>query len=180
MNYQIHRDYSSNSDGAYIYLKIFMDRIEVSNPGELYGNTRLESLGTDSKLEVRNSTIIRLLEEITNIVENRHTGIATMREEMKKANLLEPEFESLRGNFKVTFFKENKNEEKTTMKNDYEKILEFCKTPRNINEIMSYMELKHKPNFRKNYLIPLLNQNKLEMTIPEQPRNKNQKYIIKK
>ena len=57
-------------------------------------------------LEVINNTIIRLLEETTDIVENRHTGIATMRDEMKKMNLPEPEFENLRGTFKVTFRKE--------------------------------------------------------------------------
>ena len=57
-------------------------------------------------LEVINNTIIRLLEETTDIVENRHTGIATMRDEMKKMNLPESEFENLRGTFKVTFRKE--------------------------------------------------------------------------
>lgn len=41
------------------------------------------------------------------VIENRHTGIATMREEMRKMGLPEPEFESLRGDFKVTFRKEN-------------------------------------------------------------------------
>ena len=66
-------------------------------------------------LEVRNNTIIRLLEESTDIVENRHTGIATMRDEMKKMNLPEPEFENLRGTFKVTFRKE-----KSTIKNKTE------------------------------------------------------------
>lgn len=105
-NALIHRDYSSNTEGAYIYLRIFDDRIEILNPGDLYGNNRLENLGTDNMLEVRNNTIIRLLEETTDIVENRHTGIATMRDEMTKMNLPEPEFETLRGTFKVTFRKE--------------------------------------------------------------------------
>lgn len=105
-NALIHRDYSSNTEGAYIYLRIFDDRIEILNPGDLYGNNRIENLGTDNMLEVRNNTIIRLLEEATDIVENRHTGIATMRDEMKKMNLPEPEFETLRGTFKVTFRKE--------------------------------------------------------------------------
>ena len=113
-NALIHRDYSLNTEGAYIYLRIFDDRIEILNPGDLYGNNRIENLGTDNMLEVRNNTIIRLLEETTDIVENRHTGIATMREEMKKMNLPEPEFESLRGTFKVTFRKEKTNE---TVKN---------------------------------------------------------------
>ena len=105
-NALIHRDYSCKTEGAYIYLRIFDDRIEILNPGDLYGNNRLENLGTDNMLEVRNNTIIRLLEETTDIVENRHTGIATMRDEMKKMNLPEPEFENLRGTFKVTFRKE--------------------------------------------------------------------------
>ena len=107
-NALIHRDYSINTDSAYIYLRIFDDRIEILNPGGLYGNNRLENLGSDNILEVRNNTIIRLLEDTTDIVENRHTGIATMREEMKKMNLPEPEFENIRGTFKVTFRKEKK------------------------------------------------------------------------
>ena len=105
-NALIHRDYSTNTDGAYIYLRIFDDRIEILNPGGLYGNNRLENLGSDNMLEVGNTTIIRLLEDTTDIVENRHSGIVTMIEEMKKMNSPEPEFENLRGTFKVTFRKE--------------------------------------------------------------------------
>lgn len=92
---------------------------EQLNPGDLYGNNRLENLGTDNMLEVRNNTIIRLLEETTDIVENRHTGIATMRDEMNKMNLPEPEFETLRGTFKVTFRKEKveSNEQNKTEMN---------------------------------------------------------------
>lgn len=118
-NALIHRDYSTNTDGAYIYLRIFDDRIEILNPGDLYGNNRLENLGSDNMLEVRNNTIIRLLEDTTDIVENRHTGIATMRDEMKKMNLPEPEFENLRGTFKVTFRKEK---EESDIQNKTEQI----------------------------------------------------------
>ena len=118
-NALIHREYSTNTDGAYIYLRIFDDRIEILNPSGLYGNNRLENLGSDNMLEVRNTTIIRLLEDITDIVENRHTGIATMIEEMKKMNLPEPEFENLRGTFKVTFRKEK---EESDIQNKTEQI----------------------------------------------------------
>ena len=55
---------------------------------------------------VGGSATTSMMEETTDIVENRHTGIATMRDEMKKMNLPEPEFENLRGTFKVTFRKE--------------------------------------------------------------------------
>ena len=137
-NALIHRDYSTNTDGAYIYLRIFDNRIEILNPGGLYGNNRLENLGSDNILEVRNNTIIRLLEDTTDIVENRHTGIATMREEMKKLNLPEPEFENLRGTFKVTFRKEK---EESNVQNRTEQIQSGQKwTEVDRNEIIKNME----------------------------------------
>ena len=40
------------------------------------------------------------------IIENRHTGIATIKKEMKNMWLPEPEFKSLRGDFKVILRKE--------------------------------------------------------------------------
>lgn len=44
------------------------------------------------------------------------------------------------------------------------------------SEIMELMGLTHKPTFRKNYLNPALEQGLIEMTIPEQPKNRYQKY----
>lgn len=82
--------------------------------------------------------IIRLLEETTDIVENRHTGIATMREEMKKMNLPEPEFENLRGTFKVTFRKEK---EESNIQNKTEQIQSRQKwTEVDRNEMITNME----------------------------------------
>lgn len=145
-NALIHRDYSTNTEGAYIYLRIFDDRIEILNPGDLYGNNRLENLGTDNMLEVRNNTIIRLLEDTTDIVENRHTGIATMRDEMQKMNLPEPEFETLRGTFKVTFRKKEeivaKNYTENYTENCTDNFTENCTD----NEIRVLELLKTNPN----------------------------------
>ena len=105
-NALVHRDYSISRESAYIYVQIYDDRIEILNPGDLYGNNRLENLGTDMILEARNKNIVRLLEEKGNIIENRHTGIATIKKEMQKMGLPEPEFKSLRGDFKVILRKE--------------------------------------------------------------------------
>lgn len=69
--------------------------------------------------------------------------------------------------------KSNKKKDKIKL------ILEFCKTPKSVKEIMEYIGLKHRPTFIYNYLNPLLDQNKLTMTIPEKPKRRNQKYIIK-
>lgn len=43
-------------------------------------------------------------------------------------------------------------------------------------ELMDRLGLSHKPNFRKNYLNPALEQNLIERTVPDKPNSRNQKY----
>ena len=105
-------------------------------------------------LEVRNNTIIRLLEDTTDIVENRHTGIATMRDEMKKMNLPEPEFETLRGTFKVTFRKEK---QETTAQNITENCTDNFTENCTDNEIKLLELLKINPNITQVELSNKLN-----------------------
>jgi Fic family protein len=44
------------------------------------------------------------------------------------------------------------------------------------SEMMERLGLSHKPTFRKNYLNPALDHNLIEMTIPNKPNSRNQKY----
>ncbi len=43
-------------------------------------------------------------------------------------------------------------------------------------QIMVRLDLSHRPTFRKNYLNPALAQGVVEMTIPDKPNSRNQKY----
>ena len=43
-------------------------------------------------------------------------------------------------------------------------------------EIMQRLGLSHRPTFRKNYLNPALEHGFVEMTIPDKPNSRNQKY----
>lgn len=54
-------------------------------------------------------------------------------------------------------------------------ILEFCKEPKSVKEIMEYIGLKHRPTFMYDYLKSLLKEGKLQMTIPDKPKSRNQK-----
>lgn len=45
-------------------------------------------------------------------------------------------------------------------------------------ELMSLIGLTHKPTFRKNYLRPALNSGLIEMTIPDKPNSRLQKYRV--
>ena len=68
-------------------------------------------------------------------------------------------------------------QEPTKLNEQEIKILEFCKEPHSKKEIMEYMEYKHARNFTMLYLKPLLEKELLQMTIPEKPNHKNQKYV---
>lgn len=43
-------------------------------------------------------------------------------------------------------------------------------------ELMKLLELKHRPTFRKNYLRPAIDNNLIEMTLPQTPNARGQKY----
>lgn len=47
-------------------------------------------------------------------------------------------------------------------------------------EIMKRLGLSHRPTFRQNYLNPALSHGVIEMTTPEKPNSRNQKYRLKK
>ena len=68
--------------------------------------------------------------------------------------------------------KPNKKEDKINL------ILEFCKEPKSVKEIMEYIGLKHRPTFMYDYLNPLLEKDKLQMTIPDKPKSKTNKSIV--
>ncbi|HHX61173.1 MAG TPA: Fic family protein [Epulopiscium sp.] len=44
-------------------------------------------------------------------------------------------------------------------------------------ELMELLQLKHRPTFRDNYLLPALRLGYIEMTIPDKPNSSKQKYI---
>ena len=44
------------------------------------------------------------------------------------------------------------------------------------SELMEKLGLSHRPTFRKNYLLPAMKQGLVEMTIPDKPNSRNQKY----
>lgn len=73
--------------------------------------------------------------------------------------------------------KPTSNQKKKPQEKD---ILNYCKKPRSLKEIYIEFGFKDTRTFKKNYLNNLIDNKKLEMTIPEQPRNKNQKYITVK
>jgi len=65
-----------------------------------------------------------------------------------------------------------------TSREQVEKLLEFCKTPRSRKEMQEFVGIDGRKAFN-NYLKPLLEEGKLEMTIPDKPNSRLQKYAAK-
>ncbi len=63
---------------------------------------------------------------------------------------------------------------------DTAQVISFCKQPRKAREIMNELGLKYWKTFQTNYLKPLLDAGLTEMTIPDKPTNRLQKYRLAK
>ena len=184
-NALIHRDYSSKTENAYIQVYMYSDRIVIQNPGSLYGINKLEKLGTDTIMESRNPNIVRVLEDKGSVIENRHSGIPTMKREMRKLGLPDPEFEEERGTFKVTFRKSNNKNgsaqvQASNINNMSKRVLEFCVEPKSIKEILKFLNLKSREYLRKNIIVPLIKSGKLKYTNEKSINASNQKYVTRK
>lgn len=178
LNALIHRDYSIHTDHSTIRVVLYRDRMEVENPGGLYGRITIDELGKVSA-DTRNPFIAGGLEVMLG-TENRFSGIPTIISEMQKAGLAPAVFESRRGVFKVTLYNHHAAAPKkdiTALPEPLQKILDYCAEPRSRNEIAEYMGIGTPSYVVKKYLRPLLEMNKLHLTIPDAPKSKNQKYV---
>ncbi len=80
---------------------VFSDRLEIKNPGGLYGRSTLDALGK-TQPDTRNPVLATAL-ELMGVTENRYSGIPTIRNELEQHGLPQPEFAVIRGEFCVTF-----------------------------------------------------------------------------
>ncbi|MBT9140943.1 MAG: hypothetical protein DDT30_01529 [Dehalococcoidia bacterium] len=178
LNALVHRDYSHHSEGTPVQLIFFKDRLEIHNSGGLYGRLTLSELGR-VRPDTRNPVMANML-EVLKICENRYSGIPTIRREMENAGLLPPEFKNERGNFAVVLYNSYGYRPKdlhVAENRDAVSLLDFCAIPRSRNEIAAFLQLTTNYYAMQNYVLPLVDQGLLALTIPDKPRSRNQKYV---
>lgn len=181
LNALIHRDYSVHTEDSPIRVILYSDRLVVENPGGLYGRLTVSDLGKMPG-DTRNPFIAGNLEVMIG-TENRFSGIPTIFEEMRRAGLMPPIFESFRGRFKVTLYNERQNQKaiaETENQTVEERILLCCNAPKSKEEIAKLLNIKTPYYVVTKYLRPLVNSGRLAMTIPEKPKSKFQKYYTVK
>lgn len=175
VNALVHRDYSIHTEGMPIQIIMYEDRMEIRNPGGIYGRIREDQLGKVQP-DTRNPVLASSL-EVLGVTENRYSGIPTIKKEMKKYNLREPEFLDERGNFVVKFYKETiPAEVEGKNDDDINNLMIFCKTPRTRKEICEYLGLSSVTYAIQTHVMPLVESGKIKLSIPDKPKSPKQLY----
>lgn len=203
LNALVHRDYSIYTETKPIQLNMYEDRLEITNPGGLYGRVTIDQLG-HAQPDTRNPVLATAM-EILHHTENRYSGIPTIRRAMVENNLPEPVFINSTGEFKVTLYHQHHAQRAFPSEDAFElgestppdydalpmavaprsaadekHLLEFCRTPRTRAEIIAYLKIASAQYALRRYLIPLLQSGAIRMTIPERPRSRAQRFVAVK
>ncbi len=185
---------------APIRIFIFDNRVEIHSPGELPNGLTVDDIVKGTSMP-RNqflftnanyllpytgagSGILRALEEGLEvtfkneerihefvIIIKRETG-ANNQEGIQETNQESNQESNQEGN-------QESNQEKTrksALTKAQRDVVNYCSVPRTAQEILARLGLSNQSINRKRHIQPLLDMGVLEMTIPEKPNDRNQKY----
>ena len=191
---------------APIRVFIFDDRVEIHSPGELPNGLTVEDIMKGTSMP-RNeflftnanyllpytgagTGIIRAMEEKPDVTfenyETAHEFVTIIKrkvgasdqesdqesvQEGDQENIQEGDQENVQG-----------KSVKISLTGSQRDIVNFCSVPRTAQEILDRLGLSQHSANRKRHIQPLLEMGVLEMTIPDNPNDRNQKYrkVIKK
>lgn len=181
LNALVHRDYSIHTEGMPIRLTMYSDRLEVANPGGLYGRLTVDQLGKVQP-DTRNPVLVTVMESLGQ-TENRYSGIPRIQHAMAELGLPAPVFVNTRSNFSVTL--RNKSDAATQKASgpasdvppeDPKGLLAFCRQPRSRAEIIAYLGIPSAQYALRRYLDPLVEAGVIQLSLPDKPRSPRQTY----
>jgi len=115
VNMIVHRDYRDSSGSI---IKIFDDRIEFYNPGNLFGGLTIKNLLSGKySSKTRNNLIAKAFKEI-GLIERYGSGIMRIQKICNDYRIKEPKFEEVFNGFMVTLYKEKLEDNKNVTDND--------------------------------------------------------------
>ena len=182
MNACMHRDYQSNMP---IRIYQFSNRIEILNAGGLYGEARPENFPTIN--DYRNPVIAEAMRGMK-YVNMFNRGIQRVKNMLAENGNPEPYFDvskitafevTIRPSLSLNLVSDGEKVTKSATKSTemMNEVIDFCQQPRSLTEIMKHLQLKHRNNTKSRYVDPLIEGGFIEMTIPDKPNSRNQKYV---
>lgn len=178
VNALMHRDYSPAARGAQVQVNMYVDRLEIVNPGGLYGAVTLHNLDNPEISSARNQRLSVLLETVRfpdggPVAENRGTGFSVMKSELQKALMPPVEIRDDLASFTVVFRRRRAASEERyrTARDSVNEIL--CE-----NESVSTAEVIERTGLSRtavqNAINELITEETIERTKP--PRSPRQRY----
>ena len=194
LNALIHRDYSMQTEGMPIQLTMYTDRLEIRNPGGLYGRMSIDELG-HAQPDTRNPALVTAMESLGQ-TENRYSGIPRIRYAMRELSLPEPVFKDNRAEFQVCLYNNTACHDSSdldaannirgggtvrrhlteTQVSDEKGLLAFCETPRSRKEIIDFLAIPSAQYALRHYLDPLIEAKAIRLSLPDKPRSPRQQY----
>jgi ATP-dependent DNA helicase RecG len=185
-----HRDYYSK---ASIQVSVFKNRIEIENPGSLPKELTIAQL-KEPHSSYPNNPLLANCMFLTGAIERFGTGIPEMFARTAERGLKDPDFEENK-TFVVKLWRPSAKmtghdaahdtAHDTAHDNNYislenlpHRLLWILEGEMSRSEIMAKLELTHRTTFRENYIAPCEKNGWIEMTIPDKPQSKNQKYRL--
>ncbi len=192
VNSLIHRDYILL--GSEIHIDMFDDRLEIQSPGGMYDGRAIQDRDIHTIVSARRNPVIADLFHRMKFMERRGSGLTKILNETAKLpgyeDRMKPEFFSTPSDFRVVLKNVNYSTVIDTAQvtpqvtpqvrpqvSIEEMILQYCSIPRTKREIVEQFEYNDIKYFTKSFLKPLLESGRLQMTLPDKPNSRNQKYV---
>ena len=175
-----HRDYRSTAN---VQVYIFQDRVEIVTPGGLPAGMREEELG--SKSVPRNPLLFSLLYRMK-LVEQIGSGIRRIRDACLEHGVAEPVIRVSTDWVTVTFPRREvaiaphvpPHHEAPHVIPHVGRLIAALQGEMSRAELMAALGLADRKHFAKTYLHPGLDAGLIEMTLPQSPRSKRQRYRL--
>ncbi|MBH0176401.1 MAG: transcriptional regulator [Nitrospira sp.] len=194
VNALIHRDYSIA--GGAVSLAIFNDRVEVWSAGVFPKGITPESL-MRPHLSVQRNPILADIFHRTGLIEKWGRGTDRVVDMCREGGIPAPIFEEITGAAVVTFRvnvagpqqltlqvgtksapSQDQVGTKSGLSRDQVEILRLCREAQPLLAMMEALERQNRTKFRDGFVKPLIKAGLLELTIPDKPQSRLQKYRL--
>ena len=174
-----HRDYRSTAN---VQVYIFQDRVEIVTPGGLPAGMREHDLG--SRSVPRNPLLFSMLYRMK-LVEQIGSGIRRIHDACMEHGVEDPVIQVSSDWVTITFPRSLVTstphvtpQETPHVTPHVERLLSVLSGELSRVEIMREMGLADRRHFRRTYLHPSLDAGVVEMTVPDNPRSRSQRYRL--
>ncbi len=174
-----HRDYRGTAN---VQVYIFQDRVEIVTPGGLPAGMREEDLGTKSV--PRNPLLFGMLYRMK-LVEQIGSGIRRIHDACLEYGVSEPIIQVSSDWVTVTFPRQEATvpphetpHETPHVTPHVERLVAVLRGEMSRTELMDALGLADRRHFARTYLQPCISAGLVEMTLPDSPRSRTQRYRL--